>query len=291
MFNESNELNQAFNVRLSNGTNYPLSREMVYCFFDVPAVEAARIMCVSLSLLKKIRAWVKVERWPCSLIHSGEFVGLTRDQIVHGRNEVIAGLERSINILDQAQYRDPGQIQAPGQMYGSGEIQAPGRIQVSDHNQNITLDGIKQSLKILMEVRRYAAIYICLVIPDAGRRQSTKRREEDLKTQELNDGMRAKEIMESMQPRQVAQRKTKISVVTTVEPEDSFWPISITQEFNFDQLFASDELEDELKLGPMTLSAKVSTTVVMERGGVATLPVNRPATVSNVDEDFGFLRT
>ena len=173
------------------------------------------------------------------------------------------------------------------------------------------LNGIKLSLKILKEAREYAALYLCLVMPDAGRRQSTKRKAEvsDLKTREslnhLSDDGRVKEIMASMQPRQAVKRKTnlshnstKVSVLTTVEPEDCFWPISITQEFNFDQLFEGDDVEDELKLGPMTLSAKVSTTVVMERGG----SVNRatsdfdftPSTASacygnEEEEDFGFL--
>jgi hypothetical protein len=248
MFKESRDLKKAFSVRVSNGESYPLRREMVYCFFDIPSVEAARIMRVSLSLLKKIRTWVNVERWPCSQLHSGEFIGLTRAQVIAGRDEVILGLEK--------EYKEN-----------------PGRM-------------IQLALKIMKEVREYAITYACLVTPDSGRRPMVRNplprtKDGGKKSKEMPQSTenaqaaeeRLKEIMDSMQPRQVVKRKTKVSVVTTVEPEDTgcFWPICITQEFNFDLLYQRDDedsLDDELKLGPLTLSS-VSSTVAIGRGNDA----------------------
>ena len=291
MFNESNDLKKAFNVRLNCGGNYPLSREMVYCFFDIPAVEAARIMCVSLSLLKKIRGWVKVERWPCSLIHSGEFDGLTRVQVVQGRDEVISRMEKDYRI-------SCSQISGSRTSGSHKSKQTQKSEIIENHN------GAKLALKILKEAREYAAIYLSLVIPDAGRKPKATRKvdafDSELKAEpSLNDERRVKELMESMKPRQVVKRKTRVSVLTTVEPEDCFWPISITQEINFDQLFTSDDVDDELKLGPMTLSTKVSTTLMVGRGGsVNSLasgidfdfsgPSNA-AGMDSEDEDFGLL--
>ena len=92
MFFASNDLKKAFSVRLDYTTAYVLRMEMVFCFFDIPMTEAARIMRVSVSLVKRIRAWVHVDQWPCCLVHNGSF-GLTREQIVKGRDEVITGLE------------------------------------------------------------------------------------------------------------------------------------------------------------------------------------------------------
>ena len=270
MFNSSNDLKKAFNVRLSTGENYPLRRDMVYCFFDIPSVEAARIMCVSLTLLKKIRAWVKLDRWPCAQIHTinGECFGLTRAHIIQGRDDVISNLEK--------EYQD------------------------------FPLERIKLAIKIVKMAREYAMVYACLVTPGTGGVQHTGTKVDgsnlisnlfsnpmstpmsdpnsnpnsnpisrscniDSYSRMLTDGnsegndKSANEIMESMQPRQVVKRKTRISVMTTMEPEDCFWPISITQEFNFDQLFDTDGLEDELGLGPLAFSAKVSTTVEMGR--------------------------
>jgi hypothetical protein len=235
MFKSSTDLKKAFNIRVNNGEVYPLRREMVYCFFDIPAAEAARIMRVSLSLLKKIRSWVNVDRWPCLQLHCEEFEGLTLTQVIEGRNEVISGLEKEF-------------------------LERPSR-------------HLSLALTIMKELRQYAPVYACLINPEAGRRPATKKSDagKDKKESRVGEpsnessGDRVKEIMESMQPRQVVKRKTKVSVVTTVEPEDSgcFWPVCITQEFNFNQLFESDDFEDELKLGPLTL-ASVSTSVSVD---------------------------
>lgn len=205
MFEESKDLKKAYSVRLGGGRNYPLRMEMVYCFFDIPLREAARIMKVSPSLLKRIRAWVNVDTWPCSLIHSTPSgFGLTRDQIIKGRDEVISGLEKEC---------------AEGQ-------------------------GVELSLQIMKELKEYASIYACLVIPGVGRRPSEKvaKRKRMEAISKMEKDRRIREIMESMQPR---QRTLEVNSVTVMED----WPISISQEFHFDE-----DVEDVLGLGPRPLT-------------------------------------
>jgi hypothetical protein len=306
-FHGSNDLKKAMEVRLSDEESYPLRREMVYCFFDIPAVEAARIMCVSLSVLKKIRTWVKVERGPCFLIHSGDFEGLTRAQVVQGRDEVISELEKECAMLAKSEEscRRSGRSIKKHKSNKSRNVEA-GVV--------YGYKGITLALKILKEVREYAALYLCLLIPDGGRRQSIKpvvkggdleeemgssmhstrdstehdSKEETPPGDSVKLPKRVRKIVEQMQPRQVVQRKARVSVKTIVEPEDCFWPVSITQEFNFDRLFESNDVEDELRLGPVTVSTNVSTAVALERGhehGQTT----HSASAGSDEEDFGFL--
>lgn len=97
MFYESKDMKKAFSVRLSCTVAYVLRMEMVYCFFDIPLCEAARIMRVSVTLIKRIRAWVHIYYWPCCLIHSRNF-GLTVANIIKGRDDVISGLEKETGI-------------------------------------------------------------------------------------------------------------------------------------------------------------------------------------------------
>lgn len=209
MFEESKDLKKTYSVRLGGGDNYPLRMEMVYCFFDIPLREAARIMRVSPSLLKRIRAWVNVDVWPCSLVHNtSSGFGLTRDQIIKGRDEVISGLEKEC--------ADCG-----GQ-------------------------SVELSLQIMKELKEYAAIYACLVIPGAGRRPSEKvaKRKRMEAISQMEKDRRTREIMESMQPR---QRTLTVDSVAVMED----WPISIRQEFHLDSLL---DVEDVLGLGPVSLT-------------------------------------
>ena len=281
MFNNSSDLKKAYSVRLGNGVSYPLRMEMVYCVFDMPLSEAARILRVSVSLAKRIRAWVKVDQWPCSMIYGGSAqsgnakFGLTRDQIVKGRDGVISGLE-----------------------WERRNCQA------------YMCDGMELALSIMKEARDYAALYARMVIPGAGRRPSERAMEQ--KRIKLEQEGRVRQIMESMQPRQAGRKtgltkiNTKVTVETTkaakavkaakltkltkltkstvettvtvttlestsdgAEPgdcssesaSDCFWPISIHQEFNFTNYSNSnfdEEVDDELGLGPITLSTHLT---------------------------------
>jgi RWP-RK domain len=123
MFKASNDAKRAMAIHIGH-RSYSLTREMVCCFFDIPAVEAARIMRVSLSTLKKIRSWVRLDRWPCTQIHNRRFK-LTLPHIVKGRNAVICGLERDF-------------LDVPSGM-------------------------VVMALNIMREAREYAQTYLCLV--------------------------------------------------------------------------------------------------------------------------------
>ena len=241
MFNNSNDLKKTYSVRLGQGESFPLRMEMVYCFFDIPLREAARIMRVSVSLMKKIRTWVKVDQWPCSLIHGGDYAqfGLTKDEVIKGRDDVISGLESEC-------------------------------LACPSHE----LDGLKLALKVMKETRDYATLYASLVIPTTGRRPPEKVVGAKRIKRECEGVSTVREILDSIQPRQ-AERKTKLTsvttkVVTTVETivkttvettveteSDDFWPIA--QEFNFSNFDV--EVEDELGLGPCALTFTTSVVV------------------------------
>jgi hypothetical protein len=64
MFYASGDNNQAMNIRLNDNTCFVLRRYMVCCFYDIPSPETARIMRISVSLLKRIRSWAKLDLWP-----------------------------------------------------------------------------------------------------------------------------------------------------------------------------------------------------------------------------------
>ena len=304
MFYESRDLKKAFSVRLGSDTVYVLRMEMVYCFFDIPLTEAARIMRVSVSLAKKIRGWVHLPQWPCSMVHSGDF-GLTREQIIKGRNNVISGLESECASI---------RATTPG-------VRA---LRVSPDEDC----GYELALSIVKEARDYAALYARLVIPGVGRRRSegaverkrakladkagVKLRldldaaidthfESEKNTVAGMDIMKCMECLEneedadaetseslySLQPRQ-ADRKTnlthhtklvtKVSVVTTVESED-FWPISINQELNFETLLGYypnvdsvegvngvESVDDVLGLGPLAFTTSLNASLTTTLG-------------------------
>lgn len=287
MFYCSEDDNKAMTVQLKDSGCFILYRYMVSCFFDIPCVEAARIMCVSLSCLKRIRSWAKLECWPCHAIHSGVHAQFTREWVVHRRDEVILMLERKF-------------LEQPSSMLGL-------------------------AVGILKNVRQYAKIYFDMVIPGAGRRGAVesvvkefggKNGKEELKIKVKlkkigKKGRVVRELMDSMKPRQAkcgtggkkkladagaagtvenvervdteekAETAEKVETVdetitipapapTPTTPEEALHPLqeewtapsptpSFCQELDF--LFASEvggvsevaEVEDELGLGPVGL--------------------------------------
>jgi hypothetical protein len=231
MFYLSTDENKAMSVRLNDHSNYILRRYMVPCLFDIPTVEAARILHISLSLLKRIRSWANLGCWPCSLIHCGGHPLYTRKQVVEKRELVIEELEKEF-------------VKKPSSQLGL-------------------------TVNILKEVRQYAAIYHHLVIPGAGRRnrvvfvelkpsKCVKKGDSD----EVKDGVKdgVKDVMASMQPRQV-ERKTALSagsVDTGLITGDSLESLDSTLEaieadvwHTVETGYFSD-VEDELGLGPIT---------------------------------------
>jgi hypothetical protein len=209
---------KAMNVRLNDHSNYILRRYMVPCLFDIPTVEAAWILHVSLSLLKKIRSWANLGCWPCRVIHCGGHPLYMRKQVVEKRELVIEELEKEF-------------VKKPSSMLGL-------------------------TVNILKEVRQYAAIYHHLAIPGAGRRNrvvfvelkpSKYAKKGDL--DEVKDGV--KYAMASMQPRQVA-RKTALSAgsVDTGDALESLEAIEADVWHTADPSYFSD-VEDVLGLGPI----------------------------------------
>ena len=137
MFYKSTDPKRAMLVRLSENKSYILRKEMITAFFDIPSLEAAREMGVSLTLLKKIRAWGNVQRWPCSLLFnggSGRQLEYTLSKVVKKRDELIAGLELEF-------------------------VQTPCSI-------------LEHTIQVLRKAKAYAATYSYLVNPDSGRRNS-----------------------------------------------------------------------------------------------------------------------
>ncbi len=65
---------------------------MLWCFFDIPAVDAARALKVFLTVLKNMRRWVGLKRWSYALVNSGEFQKL-QEGVVELLRSVIARLE------------------------------------------------------------------------------------------------------------------------------------------------------------------------------------------------------
>lgn len=263
MFFNSEDDTKAMTVRLNDNGTFILYRYMVCCFFDIPCVEAARIMCISLSLLKRIRSWARLDCWPCSLIHSGEHPQFTRDWVVHRRNEIIASLERKF-------------LEQPNGVLGL-------------------------TVGILKNVRQYAVSYLRLVIPGVGRRNATsgvkkvfveesddKKLKIKVKLRKLGKkGKDVKELMESMRPRQAIEKRARVTIgsgvafgakveakvglietkietpvettmqttsaglqITPPPPEEWIFIPSfpVCQEFN---AFYANDVDDELGLGPV----------------------------------------
>ena len=219
MFEKSKDLKKEYSVRLGGGNNYPLRMEMVFCFFDIPLKEAARIMHVSSTLLKKIRTWVHVDQWPCSLVHTNGF-GLTRTQIIKGRDEVISGLE-----LEHA--------------YSKEQIEL-----------SLATQGLELSLTIMKELREYAAQYAGLVIPGVGRRPMIKRKrilEESVPSDEFDIAKRKRILEESVPSDEfdIAKRMPPTEEMETTED----WPIFIGQGVGCVE--DVEDVEDVLGLGPL----------------------------------------
>ena len=71
---------------------YTLNRDMIRCFFDVPSLDAARVLRVCMTVLKRIRKWAGVPRWPFTLVNMGIYE-MSREDIVRLRQSVITSLE------------------------------------------------------------------------------------------------------------------------------------------------------------------------------------------------------
>ena len=71
---------------------FSLTRDMIKCFFDLSAAAAAKVLGVCLTVLKNMRRWMGIVRWPFDAVNRGLFI-MSRDEIVELRLGMIARLE------------------------------------------------------------------------------------------------------------------------------------------------------------------------------------------------------
>ena len=76
----------------SKEVTYTLTHEMVKCFFDLPSVDAARILKICNTVLKKLRKKLGLLHWPYNRIRNGDFE-MSRREIVEMRKDWIQRLE------------------------------------------------------------------------------------------------------------------------------------------------------------------------------------------------------
>lgn len=81
---------------------FSITREMIKCFFDLSAAAAAKVFGVCLTVLKNMRRWMRLNRWPFDLVNRGTFE-MTRGQIVELRLKMIAKLEAGGSELSKYQ--------------------------------------------------------------------------------------------------------------------------------------------------------------------------------------------
>ena len=250
-FYASRDLKKAMCVRLGYDS-YPLHMETVYCFFDIPMCEAARIMRILVSLLKRIRTWVGVEQWPCFIIHGDNpaLFGLSRDQIIKGRNDMISKMEESpfvyglaLSIVKEA--RDYAVVYSCLVIPGVGrrhskkmELKKGGEsnlLSKSTHTNTGTVktkEVFKTVEKQAIMSRKKVTLHINVHMGDTVEKFNTV----------TMDAKRVQAIMESMQPRMKLTHTTETEVI-----EDIHWPI---QEVYYD-------VEDVLELGPLNPNSLV----------------------------------
>jgi hypothetical protein len=65
---------------------------MIKCFFDLSAAAAAKVLGVCLTVLKNMRRWMGIVRWPFDAVNRGTFL-MTREAIAQLRLGMIARLE------------------------------------------------------------------------------------------------------------------------------------------------------------------------------------------------------
>ena len=52
---------------------YIMRKDLLLCFFDLSMSDAARIMRICVTVLKKLRSWVGLDIWPCTDVIAGRF--------------------------------------------------------------------------------------------------------------------------------------------------------------------------------------------------------------------------
>ena len=86
--------NEIIHIKTSN-IEYKMLKSQLTCFYDIPACDAARIMRVCLTLLKRLRVWSGLQRWPYNLVHKGAYE-VSVDEIRQLRCDLILQMESRV---------------------------------------------------------------------------------------------------------------------------------------------------------------------------------------------------
>lgn len=87
---------EAIKIKIRSGESYFLTKEMLCCLIDVTIQDAARFLRVSLSLMKRIRVWAGINRWPCKQVLNGSYPGVNVFRVRTLRDELISVVEEEL---------------------------------------------------------------------------------------------------------------------------------------------------------------------------------------------------
>lgn len=87
-------LSDVIHIKTAN-LEYKMLKSHLTCFFDIPACDVARIMRICLTLLKRLRMWSGIQRWPYTLVNRGAY-HISLEDIRKERRELIARMEGDV---------------------------------------------------------------------------------------------------------------------------------------------------------------------------------------------------
>ena len=82
-----------YELRRPSGPPLRITRQLLYCFYDLSLANLGLALEVCLTTVKKLRVWCGLTQWPCLAIRYGQHPTLTADAIAALRSEVIARLD------------------------------------------------------------------------------------------------------------------------------------------------------------------------------------------------------
>ncbi len=82
-----------YELRRPSGPPLRITRQLLYCFYDLSQPNLGVALEVCLTTVKKLRVWCGLAQWPCLAIRHGQHPTLTGAAIATLRSEVIARLD------------------------------------------------------------------------------------------------------------------------------------------------------------------------------------------------------
>ena len=103
-----------YELRRPSGPPLRITRQLLYCFYDLSQSNLGIALEVCLTTVKKLRVWCGLAQWPCLAIRHGQHPTLTGAAIATLRSEVIARLDPvleagAVRILRRAERLAAGQ--------------------------------------------------------------------------------------------------------------------------------------------------------------------------------------